>query len=110
MDNHLKYNCILSRIVGDKPVNDRYKIIQLDNCVFVTLNKHAKKPYGEGTLCDYHVGEYITKEQAVQVCTISKTTIIENELKSSSFEESFEEFIGISKSSNTLPVEEIVID
>jgi len=105
MDNHLKYNCLLSRIIGNKPVNDRYKIIQLENCVFVTLNKHAKKAYGEGTLCEYYVGDCITKEQAVQLCTISNATIIESEKASASFEE----FIGISKNSSASSTEEIII-
>lgn len=105
MDNNSNYNCLLTRIVGSKPVNDRYKIIQLENCVGVNLNKHAKKPYGEGTMCEYYVGDCITKEQAVQLCTLGNSTIIENQTAPS-----FEEFIGVSKKPTTTSIEEIVID
>lgn len=72
---------------------DQFVIRQIENAISIKLNKMAKQKDGDGPQIECGVGDTITKEQAEQMCRISKVVVTEAP------DNSFESFLGI-KSEN----------
>lgn len=71
----------LTRYTGNHPVATTtpervFEIAEMENAVFVNVNKQAKQPYGEGPQISYSVGDRLSKEQAIQIADTYETTLI----------------------------------
>ena len=71
----------LTRYTGNHPVasltpNRVFEIVEMENCVFVDVNKQAKQSYGEGPQISCSVGDRLSKEQAIQIADTYETTLI----------------------------------
>jgi hypothetical protein len=69
------------RYVGNHPIAtttpDRtIEIVEMQNAVFIDVNKQAKKEYGEGPQITLSVGERVSNEQAIQIADTYNTSII----------------------------------
>ena len=69
------------RYVGNHPIAsitpDRtIEIVEMQNAVFINVNKQAKQKYGEGPQITLSVGDRVSNEQAIQIADTYKTSII----------------------------------
>lgn len=71
----------LIKYIGNHPIAsitpDRtFEIAEMENCVFVDVNKQAKRDYGEGPQISMTVGSRLTDEQAKQIADTYETTLV----------------------------------
>lgn len=71
----------LIKYIGNHPIAsispDRvFEIAEMENCVFVNVNKQAKKEYGEGPQISVTVGSRLSNEQAIQIADTYETTLV----------------------------------
>tara|TARA_B100000282_G_scaffold161371_1_gene116548 strand:+ start:366 stop:653 length:288 start_codon:yes stop_codon:yes gene_type:complete len=71
----------LIKYIGNHPIAsltpDRtFEIAEMENCVYIDVNKQAKQPYGEGTQIEVSVGDRLTKHQAKQIADTYETTLV----------------------------------
>lgn len=69
------------RYVGNHPIAtttpDRtIEIVEMQNAVFIAVNKQAKQKYGQGSQITLSVGDRVSNEQAIQIADTYKTSII----------------------------------
>jgi len=69
------------RYVGNHPIAsitpDRtIEIVEMQNAVFINVNKQAKQKYGEGPQITLSVGDRVSNEQAIQIADTYNTSII----------------------------------
>ena len=77
----MKKKIYLIKYVGNHPIAsvtpDRtFEIAEMENCVFVDVNKQAKKEYGEGPQVSMTVGSRLSDEQAMQIADTYETTLV----------------------------------
>ena len=71
----------LTRYAGNHPVAsvspDRvFEIAEMENAVVVSVNKHAKKEYGDGPQISVSAGDRLSREQAIQIADTYETTLV----------------------------------